>query len=213
MQGFCLWLRVARSPCHGDGDIAGAGVGHHLEALAVSDRAARAGGDGGAAAAWNGQGDAGQVTHRVRNRDRHLADRDMRARPPACRAELWWYSGQVPADRLAAALPAQHAPLFLQPQAGTGPALTGPAERAAGLLTVSRAAIGRQQPQQRPPVLITWRPRRSQAGNLPGHERQQPIAPWHPHHRVGGPASCAHSRRYGRRHRAWCWLAATPRTG
>ncbi len=128
------------------------------------------------------------------NRDRHLADRDMCARPPAGRPELWWHGGQVPANRLAAALPAQHVPLFLQPPAGTGPALPVPAERAAGLRTVSRAAIGWQQPQQRPPILIARRPRRSHAGNLPGDGRQQPITPWHRHHRIGGPASRAHSR-------------------
>ena len=122
----------------------------------------------------------------------------MCARPPAGRPELWWHGGQVPANRLAAALPAQHVPLFLQPPAGTGPALPVPAERAAGLRTVSRAAIGWQQPQQRPPVLIARRPRRSHAGNLPGDGRQRPITPWHRHHHIGGPASRAHSRRSGR---------------
>jgi hypothetical protein len=40
-------------------------------------------------------------------------------------------------------------------------------------------------------------------GNLPGNERQQPIASWHPHHRTGGPASCAHSRRSARRFLCW----------
>jgi hypothetical protein len=43
--------------------------------------------------------------------------------------------------------------------------------------TVSRATIGRQQPQQRPPVLIARRPRRSHAGNLPGDGRSSPSRP------------------------------------
>jgi len=75
--------------------------------------------------------------------------------------------GQVPADRLAAALPVQYLPLLLQPQAGTGVTLRGPAEDAADSLPVCRAAISGQQAQQSPPVLIARRRGRSHAGNLP----------------------------------------------
>jgi hypothetical protein len=111
------------------------------------------------------------------NRDRHLADRDMCARPPAGRPELWWHGGQVPANRLAAALPAQHVPLFLQPSAGTGPALPVPAERAAGLRTVSRAAIAGNSRSSARPSSSPGGPAVPMLGIYPVTDASSPLRP------------------------------------
>ena len=120
---------------------------HRLLPMADSNPGPRSR-DGGAAVTGVGQGDAGQVAEGVRNRDGHLAHDDMRAGTTAGGAELRRYCRQVPADALAAALPAQHVPLLFQADAGPGVALGIPAELASDLRTVRRAAIGRQQPEQ-----------------------------------------------------------------
>jgi hypothetical protein len=97
------------------------GVDAQPEPPAVADPAGAAR-DVGAATARVGQCDADQVAYSVREGHRHLPDRDVGARVPAGWPELRRDGRQVPADRPATALFAQHVPPVFEPNAGAGAA-------------------------------------------------------------------------------------------
>ena len=137
-------LRVTAQTPHGDRDVKRASVDFDLEALAVPDPVARRGRNS-ATVTGIGQGDTGQVSQSMRDRDGYPAHDDTRAGTSAGGAELRWYCRQIPANGLIAAIPGQYIPLFFQAGAGMSIALGIPVKLASDLVAVRRAPVCWQQ--------------------------------------------------------------------
>ena len=90
----------------------------------------------------------------MRHRNGDLADRNIRARASAGRAELRRYRRQIPADGPALTLPGHDVAALLHAGAGSGIALSFPAQPAPDLIAVRRGSARWKQSEKRHLVLV-----------------------------------------------------------
>jgi hypothetical protein len=145
--------RVTSTARYGDRDVARASIDLDLTAQAVP-YSIPGRWDNGAAVTGIRKRDTGQVAQGVRDRDGHLAHRDVRAGPSAGRTELRRYRRQIPVNSLSTTLPGPHVSSFLKANTGTGIAFSIPAEPTQDPLAGRLASICWQQLEQSPLVLV-----------------------------------------------------------